>query len=103
MHLRGAEASVRVLLFGQPAHDAGGIAQAEIRQGGAGEEGQEHVGRHLHLQGVRLCVRHLGAFPVTGASCSRDGRRISHVLNTACPNLSPHLHTQGLLCRTRFG
>jgi len=71
-YLCGREAPVRVLLLDQPAHDAGGVTQAEVWQGRTGEQSQQDVGGHLHLQRVRAFPRIPGSVPVTGAACQSE-------------------------------
>lgn len=82
-YLRRGEAAVWVLLLSEPADDAGGVVQAKVWQGRTGEQSQEHVGRHLHLQSVQAVLRGPGSAPVTGAACqSQQGgnQSFSHSL-----------------------
>ena len=61
------ESAVGVLLLGEPAHDAGGVVEVKARHRGSREQGQQHVGRHLDLQGVQTLLRGLRPLPVAHA------------------------------------
>ncbi len=71
-YLCGREATVRVLLLSEPADDAGGVIQTKVWHSRTGEQSQQNIGGHLHLQRVQAFPRCPCSVPVTGATCQSE-------------------------------